>query len=54
MAANQERYIEKQAAERKEGDDNKGDKMELLDNEDTGVQNRDNEDKMETGEASVW
>jgi hypothetical protein len=54
LAADQERYMAKRKAERKEGDDDEGDKAELSDNEDTGVQDRDNEDEMETRETLVW
>ena len=54
LAADQERYMAKRKADRKEGDDDEGDEAELSDNEDTGVQDGDNEDEMETGEALVW
>jgi hypothetical protein len=51
LAADQERYMAKWKAERKEGDDDEGDEAELSDNEDTGVQEEDDEEGMETGEA---
>jgi hypothetical protein len=54
LAADQERYMAKRKAKQKEGDDDKGDEAELSDNKDTGVQDRDNEEEMETGEALVW
>jgi hypothetical protein len=54
LAADQERYMVKQKAKWKEGDDDEGDEAELLDNEDTGVPDGDNKDEMETGEALVW
>jgi hypothetical protein len=44
----------KRKVEQKEGDGDEGDEAELSDNEDTGVQDGDNEDEMETGEALVW
>jgi hypothetical protein len=52
LAADQERYMAKRKAERKDGDDDEGDKAELSDDEDTGVQDGDDDD--ETGEALVW
>jgi hypothetical protein len=54
LAADQERFMAKQKAEWKEGDDDEGDEAELSDKEDMGVQDGDNKDEMETGEALLW
>ena len=51
LAADQERYMAKRKAERKDGDDDEGDEAELSDDEDTSVRDEDDD---ETGEALAW